>query len=304
MPLNMFGHTQPPFLAKGDTVALIATARKIEIDQLNLATSTLKSWGLNVITGHHLLDAHHQFAGSDHERAADVQQALNNESVKAIICFRGGYGSVRLLEKLNLSTLQRNPKWIVGYSDVTALHNVWQNAGIMCVHGTMPVNFSSNSGPALESLRKALFGEKNTYSFSHHALNRTGSTQGLLTGGNLSMLLSLAGTKHDIDTRGKILILEDLDEYLYHIDRMMWNLKLADKLTHLKGLIVGGFTDMKDNAVPFGQTAYEIIAEAVADYNYPVVFDFPFGHIPDNRALILGKEAVLNVLENNVVFAQ
>jgi muramoyltetrapeptide carboxypeptidase len=304
MSLQKSFYIEPPFVVAGDTVALIATARKIDSEQLQYVVEVLESWGLTVALGKNLLASHHQFAGSDAERAHDLQAALNDKIIKAILCFRGGYGSVRLVDKVDFSPLKNHPKWIVGYSDVTALHHVWHNEGVMSIHGTMPVNFEANTTEALASLKNALFGKTNKYSFEAHPLNRTGKVNAPLIGGNLSMLYSMSGTIHDMDTFGKILVVEDLDEYLYHIDRMMWNLKLSGKLENLAGLIIGGFTDMKDNTIPFGQTAYEIIAEAVADYNYPVVFDFPFGHIADNRALILGKEAVLDVLENNVVFAQ
>jgi muramoyltetrapeptide carboxypeptidase len=304
MSLQTVDYIQPPFLVAGDSVALIATARKIELDQLQPAIDQLESWGLTVVLGKHLLAAHHQFAGTDEERVSDLHEALNNVHIKAVFCFRGGYGSVRLLDKLEVSSITSNLKWLVGYSDVTALHNVWHNVGIMSIHGTMPVNFSTNTKEALDSLKKTLFGAPNIYSVAPHALNRKGTANGVLVGGNLSMLLSLAGTIHDIDTTDKILVLEDLDEYLYHIDRMMWNLKLAGKLSSLAGLIVGGFTDMKDNTVPFGKTAYEILAEAVADYTYPVCFDFPFGHVHDNRALTMGKVAKLEITQDKVTFFQ
>jgi muramoyltetrapeptide carboxypeptidase len=294
----------PPNLQKGDTVAIISTARKIDTTQLDYALHILNSWGLEVIQGSHLLSSFHQFAGTDEERAVDLQNAINDTKCKSIFCFRGGYGTVRILEKVDFTPLLTQPKWVVGYSDVTALHNMLNNLGLASLHSTMPVNFSTNTSEALLSLKNALFGNSNQYTFDTHPLNKFGEAKGELIGGNLSMLLSLSGTKYDIDTRGKILVLEDLDEYLYHIDRMLWNLKLGGKLANLQGIIIGGFTDMHDNTVPFGMDAYQIISEAVKEYTFPVCFNFPFGHIDDNRALILGKESFLLVENNQVVFKQ
>jgi muramoyltetrapeptide carboxypeptidase len=294
----------PPNLQKGDTVALISTARKIDVSHLEFVLHILNSWGLEVIQGKNLLSSFHQFAGTDEERANDLQYAINDTKCKAIFCFRGGYGTVRIIEKIDFSPLLKQPKWIVGYSDVTALHNTLNKMGLASLHASMPVNFNTNTSEALLSLKNALYGNSNQFTFEAHPLNRLGETKGELIGGNLSMLLSLSGTKYDINTIGKILVLEDLDEYLYHIDRMLWNLKLGGKLENLQGLIIGGFTDMHDNTVPFGMDAYQIISEAVKEYSFPVCFHFPFGHIDDNRALIIGKEAKLLVSKDSVVFNQ
>jgi muramoyltetrapeptide carboxypeptidase len=294
----------PPNLQKGDRVVLISTARKIDADHLEFALQLLNSWGLDVVQGSHLLNSFHQFAGTDEQRAEDLQKAINDSTCKAIFCFRGGYGTVRILDKIDFTPLLTHPKWIVGYSDVTALHNTLNKLGVASLHASMPVNFKTNTPESLSSLYNALFGIENHFAFEAHSLNKLGEAKGTLVGGNLSILLSLSGTKYDLDTNGKILILEDLDEYLYHIDRMMWNLKLGGKLEQLKGLIIGGFTDMHDNTVPFGNDVYSIISEAVAEFNFPVCFNFPFGHIDDNRALILGKEAQFLVGKDGVVFRQ
>lgn len=294
----------PSKLQKGDSVTLISTARKIEVEQLDYALHILQSWGLKVELGKHLLNSFNQFSGTDDERAFDLQQAINDPKCKAILCFRGGYGSVRILEKVDFSPLLSSPKWIVGYSDVTAIHNTLYKFDIASLHATMPVNYKLNTPEALFTLKMALFGNPESYLIDSNPSNKLGESKGVLVGGNLSMLLSLSGTKYDLDTKDKILILEDLDEYLYHIDRMMWNLKLGGKLDQLKGLIIGGFSDMHDNTVPFGMDAYQIISEAVKEYSYPVCFNFPFGHIDDNRAMILGKEAHLKVGENEVIFRQ
>jgi muramoyltetrapeptide carboxypeptidase len=203
---------------------------------------------------------------------------------------------VRIVDGLDWRAFAKQPKWLVGYSDVTVLHShVHQNLGIETLHATMPINFANNTPEALESLRRALFGEPMDYEFPHHDLNRKGQAEGQLVGGNLSLLYSLAGTPSDVDTQGKILFLEDLDEYLYHIDRMMMQLQRSGKLAGLAGLIVGGMTDMKDNTIPFGKTAEQIIKEHVEPYGYPVAFGFPAGHIDDNRALVMGRKIWLKV---------
>ena len=295
----------PNNLKKGDKISLISTARKIDVEKLGHAKEVLNKWGLKVVEGKNLRAESDQFCGTDIQRASDLQAAVNDNSIKAIICFRGGYGTVRILESVDFSNLIKNPKWVCGYSDVTALHNYLNTkCNIATLHSTMPVNFETNTNVALESFRKALFGEKYNIVAETHQLNREGAASGKIIGGNLSMLYSLSGTKFDIDTRGKILFIEDLDEYLYHIDRMMWNLKLSGKLCNLSGLVVGGITDMNDNENPFGKTAVEIIKEAVEEYNYPVCFNFPCGHIDDNRTVILNKEGKLTVAYSNVIFEQ
>jgi muramoyltetrapeptide carboxypeptidase len=288
---------QPPYLKKGDKIGIVATARKISTAEINPAIAVLKSWGLEVVLGNNLFNSDNQFSGTDNERADDLQTLLNDTSVKAIISARGGYGTVRIIDQIDFTTFIKNPKWLIGYSDITVLHSHIHNMGIETLHATMPINFSKNA-EALESLRKALFGEKIKYEIEAHPLNKKGIAEGELIGGNLSILYSLSGSISDIDTTGKILFLEDLDEYLYHIDRMMMNLKRAGKLSHLAGLVVGGMTDMKDNTIPFGKTAEEIILDAVREYNYPVCFNFPAGHIDKNVALPFGKKVKLVVGDN------
>lgn len=290
--------TQPKSLQPNDKIAIISTARSIDIEKLNYAISVFNSWGLEVLESPNLRAVHHQFCGTDQQRTDDLQWALDNNEIKAIICFRGGYGTVRILDNIDYSNFIQNPKWIAGYSDVTALHNKISQFGIPSLHSTMPVNFKENSEAALASLKNALFGIEYSFECDYNTNNKLGTAKGKLIGGNLSMLYSLSGTKFDIDTEGKILFIEDLDEYLYHIDRIMWNLKLSGKLEILAGLIVGGMTDIHDNDTPFGSNVIEIILEAVKDYNFPVCFDFPAGHIDDNRTLILGKEHTLDVNKN------
>ena len=287
----------PEFLKPGDKVAIVATARKTSPAEVEPAIKTIESWGLEVVTGDSLYDVDRQFAGTDSQRAADLQAMLDNLEIKAILCARGGYGTVRIIDELDFSAFVKHPKWIVGYSDITVLHNhINQIYGIETLHATMLVNFPSEGIlPAVEALKSVLFGEAPDYKTATGKLSRSGHAQGQVVGGNLSILYSLSGTPSALDTSGKILFIEDLDEYLYHIDRMMMNLKRAGKLENLAGLVVGGMSDMRDNAVPYGITAEEIIFDAVKSYKYPVLFGFPAGHIKENMPLIMGREAVLDV---------
>ena len=293
----------PQYLKKGDRIAIVSTARKVSREEMAPAIRLFTSWGLEVVEGDYLYESHRQFAGSDDQRTADMQRMLDDDSVKAIVCARGGYGTVRIIDRLDFSRFVSSPKWIVGYSDVTVLHShIHRHFGIETLHGIMPVNFKDKceSNPSLNSLKKALFGKELDYKIASHKNNRQGNTRGQFVGGNLSILYSLTNTNSDINTNGKILFIEDLDEYLYHIDRMMMNLRRSGKLEGLAGLVVGAMTKMHDNEVPFEKTVEEIIAEAVEDYPYPVCFNFPAGHVDDNRALILGREATLEV--SNEVF--
>lgn len=286
--------TIPSPLQKGDVVAIVATARKISKEEIEPALKTLNKWGLQAVLAPDLFDEENQFAGSDAHRAANFQWAIDNELVKAVFVARGGYGTLRIIDKIDFSKFSKAPKWICGYSDVTVLHSHLSSLGFASIHGTMPINFSQ-SAEATESLRKALFAENISYETLPHPLNRPGESEGELIGGNLSLLYALSGSVSDIDTENKILFIEDLDEYLYHIDRMMLQLKRSGKLKNLKGLIVGGMTEMKDNKIPFGKTAEEIISEAVSEYSYPVCFNFPAGHIERNLALYIGKDVRLSV---------
>lgn len=288
---------QAPYLKKGDKIAILAPARKISKEEIEPAIAILKSWGLQVVLGKNLFKADHQFSGTDEQRAADLQVMLDDTSIKAIISARGGYGTLRIIDKINFSKFKKHPKWVIGYSDITVLHSHIHTIGIETIHATMPINFTKNK-EATETLRKVLFGEKTSYEMNAHPLNRKGEATAELVGGNLSLLYALTGSTSDIDTKGKILFIEDLDEYLYHIDRMMLNLKRSGKLKHLKGLIVGGMTEMKDNAIPFGKTAEEIILDAVKEYKYPVCFNFPAGHVDRNLALVLGRKVKLSVGQN------
>lgn len=292
---------RPPALQKGDTVYLLSTARKVSVDEIRFAVQTFESWGLQVVLGKTIGAEQHQFAGDDQLRKNDFQTALDDKNVRAIICARGGYGTVRMMDDLNFDEFMKHPKWVVGFSDITYLHvHITNSIGIQTLHSSMPFALDKKTPEALDTMRKELFGEKCRFEIDSHPLNRPGNGEGFLIGGNLSILYSITGTKSGMNTSGKILFLEDLDEYLYHIDRMVMNLKRSGKLHDLAGLVVGGFTDMHDNETNFGKTSYEIIAEHVSEFNYPVCFNFPAGHIPDNRALVMGRKYKLEVSTETV----
>jgi muramoyltetrapeptide carboxypeptidase len=287
----------PPYLQKGDTVAIVATARKHIDDDLKLAKEFLENWGLKVVVGSSIGLDQNQLAGTDEDRAKDFQQQLDNPNVKAIWCVRGGYGTVRMVDLIDFSKFKQHPKWVIGFSDVTVLHSHLNTLGFESIHGMMPVNIPRATPEAKESLRKALFGESLSYTIPFDPMNKLGKAKGELVGGNLSILYSLFGSESAIDCTDKILFLEDLDEYLYHIDRMMMNLKRNGCLESLKGIVVGSMTKMKDNDIPWGKDALQIIEEVTKTYNIPVVYNFPAGHIPDNRALIFGRQVTLEVTE-------
>ena len=296
--------TIPPYLKKGDTVAIVATARKNIDDNLKPAIDLLTSWGLLVKVGSSIGLDFNQLAGTDVQRAADFQAQMNDKKIKAIWCVRGGYGTVRMLDLLDFSVFKKNPKWVIGFSDVTVLHNHLNTMGFASIHGAMPVSIARASDEAKETLRKALFGQKIVIETAPNPLNRFGKASGELVGGNLSILYSLLGSPSAIDCEDKILFIEDLDEYLYHIDRMMMNLKRNGCLSSLKGIIVGAMTEMKDNEIPWGRNALEIIEDAVKGLNIPIIYNFPAGHIRDNRALIFGRQVTIDVTaeESKVVF--
>ena len=290
---------QPSFLQKNDTVAIVSTARKISLAEIQPAIDLLKNWGLNVEIGKTIGFEEHQFAGTDVQRTADFQKMLNNPKIKAIWCARGGYGTVRIIDALDFTEFKKHPKWIIGYSDITVLHNHIHNLGFQTLHATMPLDVEKNSKAALTSLKKCLFGEPISYKINSSEDNKLGTATGELVGGNLSILYSLLGSDSSIKTDGKILFIEDLDEYLYHIDRIFINLKRNRYFNNLKGLIVGGMTSMHDNAIPFGKNVKEIILDTVSEFDFPVVFDFPAGHLKDNRTLVLGKKINLQVQDKS-----
>ena len=294
----------PEKLVVGDKIGIISTARKITIEELKPPIKTLESWGLKVVLGANLFQEDDQFSGTVDQRTNDLQIMIDDNSIKAILCARGGYGTVQIIDAINFTNLKKNSKWIVGYSDATVLHSHLNNLGMASLHATMPINFEGNTNESLWSLKNALFGNLNNVECKAHPLNKFGKIEGDVVGGNLSILYSLLGSSSDIDTIGKILFIEDLDEYLYHIDRMMMNLKRNGMLRNLKGLIVGGMSDMNDNSIPFGKTAEQIILEYTKSYDFPICFGFPAGHLADNRCVRLGIHSVLEISKNGISLFQ
>ena len=288
--------TSPPALRPGDRVAIVCPARKVSHAEVAAAVRILTSWGLDVVLGETVTAEYHQFAGPDELRRADIQRMLDAPDIRAILCARGGYGTSRIIDQLDFSRFAENPKWIAGFSDVTVLNCHLLNLGHESIHGVMPLLFDQEGGEeSLESLRKVVFGEPISYAAPAHPLNRLGTATGELVGGNLSLLQNLSGTASDCPTAGRILFLEDIDEYLYNLDRMMVHLDRTGKLRDLAGLLVGHFTDPHDNTVPFGQTPYEIIQTYASKYSFPVAYGFPVGHEPQNMALVCGRMAQMVV---------
>jgi len=298
---------KPPFLNIGDIVAIVAPARWIEQENYASITSIIESQGFKLVRGKTTYLTHGPFAGTDTERLTDIQAILDNPEIKAIFCLRGGYGTIRIIEDIDFTKFKQHPKWIIGFSDITILHNAVHKLGICSIHGQMPLNFSGRAeNKGLDKLFEVLAGNPLKYTIANNSLNICGEAKGQIVGGNVAILASLIGTPFDIDTRGKILFIEEVGEYLYRFDRLMHHLKMSGKLSHLTGLIVGGLSDMKDNEPAFGQSAEEIVSHVVKDYNYPVCFDFPAGHIKENYPLVLGVNAQLKVGKHSseIVFEQ
>ena len=291
----------PTYLQKNDQVALLAPAGFLEDEKpVIIAEQLLSSWGLIAKRGQFVLKQDGYFAGTDEQRLEDFQKALDNPKIKAIWMLRGGYGTMRILSKLSFEKFKQNPKWIVGFSDITAVHNLVHNLGFKSMHALMPVQLSKgakDSEIAIDSLHKALFGEIIEYIIPVSECNQMGKASGVLVGGNLTMLQSLLGSPDQIKTKGKIVFIEEVSEYMYRIDRLLQSLQSAGFFKDIKGLIVGDFTDIKENGVAYNKTYQELIIEVVKDFSIPVLFNFPAGHISDNRALIFGSNLEMNVGE-------
>jgi muramoyltetrapeptide carboxypeptidase len=288
----------PPYLTKGDKIAIVSPAGKIDSQIVERGAELLRGQGFVVETGKHAFDVEGVFAGSDESRAYDMQKVLNDKKIRAIFCSRGGYGSLRTHMRLNWSAFFKKPKWLVGFSDITVFHAYLTKHKIASLHAVMPAFFEQGGVPTESLIRTLdlLRGDIPEYSVSPHILNCAGKGDGVLVGGNLSVLMSLRSTPLDFSPRGKILFIEDTSEYNYHLDRMITNFKAGRVLEQLSGLIVGNFTDMKEGETPFGKSAYEIIHEAVAEYGYPVMFGFPAGHKLPNLPLVMGGHIILNVV--------
>lgn len=287
----------PPLLTAGDTIGILAPARKIHRTDVEFAAELFASWGLKTKVADNIYSDHHAYlSGSDAERLSDVQTLFNDPSVNAVISARGGYGSTRIVDQVDYSTLLAHPKWLIGFSDITAFHLKFQQLGIASIHGTMPVLFSKpDAAQSLESLRRLLFDGECVMETQPSRGNRAGKGTGEVIGGNLSLILDSFSTASEPDLAGKILILEEIDEYVYRVDRMMTQLRRTGKLEKLKGLVVGHMTDIKESEFVFGENVQQIICNAVRDYTYPVAFRFPTGHENPNLAWINGGVATLEV---------
>lgn len=288
----------PKPLKKGDTIAIVAPAKHIEASFVHFAQTFLEERGFLVRVSEYCLGRHHYFSGTIAERLSDMQQAIDDPQVDAILCARGGYGCVQLVDQLNWSSFLKNPKWMIGFSDVTVFHSRLQASGVASIHGTMPLNFQENSAAALQTLLDALRGSPYTIFAPPSPFNQLGSATGSINGGNLAIIASLIGTNDQPDFSNSILFVEEIGEPLYSIDRMFFSLKKAGILNQINGLIVGGMTSLKDSEVPYGSTLKEIIHAHIVDLNIPVCFHFPAGHIDDNQAVILGAKAHLQITEN------
>lgn len=286
----------PPFLRRGDAVGIVAPAFRVNRDDLDRGIDCLESWGLRPQCGQWVYGSENQYSGTDAQRLTDLQHMLDHPDIRAVFMARGGYGTTRIMDRLQFQDLLRRPKWIIGFSDITALLLRLEGLGLAAIHGPMPAHFHQNGADAaVLRLKEALFGYIAPLEAQACSLNRPGTAKGLLTGGNLALISHLMGSATEPDFTGKILFLEDTGEYYYNLDRMMLQLRRAGKLYGLAGLMVGQFSDCRDFPVPFGKTAYDIVAEHVEGYGYPLAFGFPIGHIADNRCVPVGMEAQLTV---------
>jgi muramoyltetrapeptide carboxypeptidase len=293
----------PPYLSAGDTIGVVCPAGYMPAEKAETCLNVLQNWGFKVRVGKTLGNQYNYFSGTDEERLQDLQQMLDDDDVDAILCGRGGYGVTRIIDELSFKKFKKNPKWIIGYSDITVLHaHIYRRFNIASLHSPMAAAFNDGEHQYeyVQSLKQALEGEQVLYEAAVHPLNKTGKAKGKLVGGNLSLIAHLIGTPSMYKTAGKILFLEDVGEYIYNVDRMLYQLKRSGKLDELEGLIIGGFTEMKDTTIPFGKDVYNVINDVVKEYNYPVCFNFPVSHTRENYALKVGVEYKLNVSDESV----
>ena len=298
----------PPFLKKNDTIGIVCPAGFMAAEKTDQCVRTLKTWGYQVKLGNTVGGASTTyFSGTDAERLADLQSMLDDDAIKAILFGRGGYGTGRIIDAIDFKKFKKNPKWIIGYSDITVLHaHLYKKYAISSLHASMAGAFNDEGYKNIyvQSLRNVIVGKKINYSCETHPFNKYGKARGVLVGGNLSLLVNIIGTPSDFKTDNKILFIEDVGEYSYSVDRMMHQLKRSGKLSQLSGLVVGGFSDMKDTERPFGQTVWEIIQDAVSEYDYPVCFDFPISHTDKNFAVKIGIDYSLDVGAKKVVLKE
>tara|TARA_R110002012_G_scaffold322106_1_gene555831 strand:+ start:15530 stop:16546 length:1017 start_codon:yes stop_codon:yes gene_type:complete len=291
---------QPPYLKAGDTVAIVAPSgilnnRQAEVQR---AVKLLESWGLHALVGKHVFSKDNHFAGTDAQRCEDFQKAIDNPTVSAIWCARGGYGTVRILDKLNYTKLKKDPKWLIGYSDITALHNDFHNEGFETIHAMMCTSLTADERGLDETIvtfKKALFGDPLSYTLKGSNYNKIGSVNAPIVGGNLTMLHTMLGSKSSLDTSGKILFIEEIGEYKYHVDRMLQSMKRAGYFDNCAGVLVGDMTKMRKNTTAWGSSVEQLILDALSDYDFPIAFNMPAGHEDDNRAMILGQNVELVV---------
>ena len=299
---------QPEHLKSGDTISILAPSGVLNNfdKKIEKAINIFKSWGLNVVLGNHIYDKNGHFAGTDKNREKDFQKALDNKNIKAIWCARGGYGAVRIIDKLNFDNYLKNPKWIIGFSDITVIHNKLNFLNSESIHAMMITGFEDigQNNDSLSKLKNVLFGDSLSYSITSNKNNKTGKSEGIIVGGNLTLIQSTIGSKTELKMKDKILFIEEIGEYAYHIDRMLYSLKRAGYFENCKGLIVGQISDVKKNTTDFGRSINELILDVLDEYNFPILFDFPAGHEKTNFPIILGRKVILDVSksESKVIF--
>ena len=294
---------QPESLKSGDTISILAPSGVLNNfdNKITKAINIFKSWGLNVVLGNHIYDKNGHFAGTDKNREKDFQKALDNKNIKAIWCARGGYGAVRIIDKLNFDNYLKNPKWIIGFSDITVIHNKLNFLNSESIHAMMITGFEDigQNNDSLSKLKNVLFGDSLSYSIASNKNNKTGKSEGIIVGGNLTLIQSTIGSKTELKMKDKILFIEEIGEYAYHIDRMLYSLKRAGYFENCKGLIVGQISDVKKNTTDFGRSINELILDVLDEYNFPILFDFPAGHEKTNFPIILGRKVILDVSKSD-----
>lgn len=294
---------QPELLKSGDTISILAPSGVLNNfdNKITKAINIFKSWGLNVVLGNHIYDKNGHFAGTDKNREKDFQKALDNKNIKAIWCARGGYGAVRIIDKLNFDNYLKNPKWIIGFSDITVIHNKLNFLNSESIHAMMITGFEDigQNNDSLSKLKNVLFGDSLSYSITSNKNNKTGKSEGIIVGGNLTLIQSTIGSKTELKMKDKILFIEEIGEYAYHIDRMLYSLKRAGYFENCKGLIVGQISDVKKNTTDFGRSINELILDVLDEYNFPILFDFPAGHEKTNFPIILGRKVILEVSKSD-----